>query len=175
MPVPKLAALLAGAALLAACEARIGNDAPPVEANASAAGKAEEGRLTVSAPGFNMSIAIPEELADDARTDADDALVYPGSRIGGIHVQSGPEAGDGDRGGEVELRFTTSDPADRVAAWYRDPARGEQFTISSATRESGGFRLSGTDRGDDDNFTVRLVPAAGGGTEGRLVISDSSR
>ena len=54
MSTPKLAFLLAGAALLPACEARIGNDAPPVEANASAAGKAEEGRLTVSAPGFNM-------------------------------------------------------------------------------------------------------------------------
>lgn len=174
MAVPKLVTLAAAAGLLAACEARIGNDAPPVEANASAAGKAEEGRLTVSAPGFNMSIAIPEELADDARTDADDALVYPGSRIGGIHVQGGPDEADGGHGGEVELRFTTGDPADRVAAWYRDPARGDQFTISSAAREGGGFRLSGTARGEDDNFTVRLVPAAGG-TEGRLVISDRSR
>ena len=53
-------------------------------------------------------------------------------------------------------------------------ARGEHFTISSAAREGGGFRLTGTDRGDDDHFTIRLVPA-GGGTEGRLVITDRSR
>jgi hypothetical protein len=171
MPVPKLP-ILAAAALLTACDARIGNDAPLVEANASAEGKAEDGRITVSAPGFNMSIAIPEQLADDARADDDDDLIYPGSRIGGIHVQGRPETAGGDHGGEVELRFTTSDPADRVAAWYRDAARSEHFTISSATREGGGFRLTGTGRDDNDTFTVHLVPAGAGGTEGRLVISD---
>jgi hypothetical protein len=170
MPSPKLP-IVAAAALLAACDARIGNDAPPVEANASAEGKAEDGRITVSAPGFNMSIAIPEQLADDARADGDDNLIYPGSRIGGIHIQGGQDMAQGDRGGEVELRFTTSDPADRVAAWYRDAARGEHFAISSAVREGGGYRLTGTGRGDRDTFSVRLVPD-GGGTEGRVVISD---
>ena len=175
MPAPKLLTLSAAAMLAAACDARIGNDAPPVEANASAAGKAEEGRLTVSAPGFNLSVAIPEELADNARADSDEELIYPGSRIGGIHVQGGADGAEGDRGGEVELRFSTGDPADRVVAWYRDPARGEHFTIASAAPEGEGFRLSGTGRGEGGNFTLRLAPAAAGGTEGRLVISDSSR
>ncbi len=171
MSLPKLAALLAGAALLTACEARIGNDAPPVEADAGAAGKAEQGRLTVSAPGFNMSIDIPDEIADDVRADSEEALIYPGSRLGGIHVQGGPETAKADRGGEVELRFTTSDAADRVLAWYRDPARARQFAISSAGREGGAYRLAGTIRGEDEGFTLHLAPG-GGGTEGRLVISD---
>ncbi len=171
MTLSKLAALLAGAALLAACEARIGNDAPPVEANAGAAGKAEEGRLTVSAPGFNMSIDIPDDIADDVRADSDEALIYPGSRIGGIHVQGGNGTAGGDRGGEVELRFTTGDAADRVLAWYRDPARAGQFAIASAGREGGGYRLAGTIRGEDEGFTLHLAPA-GAGTEGRLVISE---
>ena len=96
----KLAALLAGAALLGACEARIGNDAPPVEANASATGKAEEGRLTVSAEGFNMSIDIPEALRDDTRMDGDNELIYPGANFGGLHVQGGADRPGGGHEGE---------------------------------------------------------------------------
>ena len=173
MSVPKLAALLAGAALLTACEARVGNDAPPVEANASAAGKAEEGRLTVSAPGFNMSIDIPEGLRDNDM-DSDNDLLYPGASFGGIHIQGGEErAGGGGREGEVELRFTTADAPDRVAAWYRDPARAEDFTIRSAGREGSAFVFAGTGRRDNDRFTLRVTPRPGGGSEGRLVLTDS--
>ena len=116
----------------AACEARIGNDAPPVAENASAAGRAEEGRLTVEAPGFNMSIDIPEGIRGHADMDDENGLIYPGSTFGGIHVQGGPERAGGESDGEVEIRFTTGDATDRVVAWYRDPARGEDFTIQSA-------------------------------------------
>ena len=169
---PKFAALLAGAAFLTACEARIGNDAPPVEANASAAGKAEEGRLTVSAPGFNMSIDIPEGLRDNDMDDDND-LLYPGAQFGGIHIQGSPERrANGSQQGEVELRFTTADAPDRVAAWYRDPARREDFTIQSAGREGNVLVFAGTGRHDDDRFTLRVTPRAGGGSEGRLVLSD---
>ena len=172
MSLPRFAALIAGAALVTACEARIGNDAPPVEANASAAGKAEEGRLTVSAPGFNMSVDIPEGLRDHAEMDGDNHLIYPGARFGGIHVQGGAERADGENEGEVELRFTTGDAPDRVVGWYRDPARNEEFTIQSAAREGNGFVLTGTGREDNDRFTLRVAPRDGGGTEARLVLSD---
>ena len=170
MSVPKLALLLAAAAALCACEARIGNDAPPVEANASAAGKAEEGRLTISAQGFNMSIDIPEGLRE--HDNQDDDLLYPGAALGGLHVQAGAERGNGERGGEVELRFTTGDAPDRVAAWYRDPARQEVFSVQSAGREGEAYVVAGTGRRDNDRFTVRVAPRAGGGSEGRLLISD---
>ena len=171
MILPKLAPLLAGAALLAACEARIGNDAPPVEANASAAGKAEEGRLTVSAPGFNMSIDIPEGLRGDARMDGDNDLIYPGANFGGIHIQGGREQAGGEHDGEVELRFTTADPAARVVAWYRDPARAGDFTVQSATRDGNAIVMAGTGRREGERFTLRLTPR-GAGTEGRLVLTD---
>ena len=174
MFAPKFAALLAGAALLTACEARIGNDAPPVEANASAAGKAEEGRLTVSAPGLNMSIDIPESLSGDARMDGDSDLIYPGANFGGIHIQSGAEPAEGEREGEVELRFTTGDAIDRVVAWYRDPARAADFTLEAARRDGDAAVISGTGRREGERFTLRLTPR-GGGTEGRLVLSDASR
>lgn len=171
MPQSKLALLAAGAALLTACEARIGNDAPPVEANASAAGKAEEGRLTVSAPGFNMAINIPEGLRDEAHMDGDNQLIYPGASFGGIHIQGSGEERHGDHHGEVELRFTSADALGRVVAWYRDPARGEHFTIQSARREGDAVIIAGTGRRDSDRFTLRLA-SRGGGTEGRLLLAD---
>ena len=171
MPVPKLVILAAGAAALSACEARIGNDAPPVEANASAAGKAEDGRLTVSAPGFNMAIDIPEGLRGSAHMDGDNEIIYPNSTFGGIHIQGGPERGHGEHEGEVELRFTTGDAIDRVVAWYRDPARAEHFTLNSARRDGDAVLIVGAARDGDHPFTLRLS-RQGGGTEGRLLLSD---
>ena len=168
------ASALAALASLGACEARFGNDAAPVAENASAAGRAEEGRLTVEAPGFNMSIDIPESVRGDARADEDSGPLYPGATLAGLHVQGRPDGADGSRGGEVEMRFTTSDPPERVAAWYRDPARAPDFTVQSAGREGNGFVVSGTGRQDHERFTVRIAPRSGGGSEGRLVLSDPS-
>lgn len=171
MTFAKPLVVLTAAGLLVACEARFGNDAGPVDENASAAGRAEEGRLTVEAPGFNLSIDIPDSI--EARAEMDEnGLVYPGSTFGGMHVQGRPEGADGHHDGEVEMRFTTPDAADRVAAWYRDPARARDLTIQSAAREGNGFVISGTGRHDNERFTVRIAPRAGGGSEARLVLSD---
>lgn len=167
----RMLSVLAAAGLVAACEARFGNDAGPVAENASAAGRAEEGRLTVEAPGFNLSVDLPDDMEAHARVD-EDGLIYPGSTFGGIHVQGRPDGPDGRSGGEVELRFTSADAADRVAAWYRDPARAADLTIASAAREGAGFVISGTGRHDRERFTVRITPRAGGGSEARLVLSD---
>ena len=163
----------AAISLLAACEARIGNDAPPVAENATAAGRAEDGRLTIEAPGFNMSVSIPEGLRSEANMDDDNELIYPGSTFGGIHVQGGTDRGGGERGGEVELRFSTADAVDRVTAWYRDPARGEEINIASAARDGASVVLTGTGRTDHDRFTLRLTPRQGGGTEARLLLIDN--
>lgn len=171
----RLLSVLPVAILLAACDARIGSDAPPVEADATAAGKAEEGRLTIAAPGFNMSIQIPEGIRANAEMDASDGLIYPGSTFGGIHVQGRPDSAQGQGNGEVELRFSTSDSPDRVAAWYRDPARGEQLTVESAGREGDSIRILGTGRSDGDRFALTLEPRESGGTEARLVLSDTRR
>ncbi|MGZ8350651.1 MAG: hypothetical protein ACXWU2_11535 [Allosphingosinicella sp.] len=169
-----LPACAAAAALLTACEARIGNDAAPVAENATAAGRAEEGRVTIEAPGFNMSIDIPEGLRSRAEMDSDNGLIYPGSTLSGIHVLGRPERADGSSEGEVELRFSTGNGADRVAAWYRDPARGEDFTVQSAARDGDAFVIQGTGRQDDERFSLRLT-GQGTGTEGRLVLSDNHR
>ena len=173
MSVSKLVPAMAAAALLVACEARIGNDAPPVAENATADGRAEEGRFTIEAPGFNMSINIPEGIRARAEMDEQGGLIYPGSTFGGMHVQGGPEGTDGDRDGEVELRFTTGDAPGQVVAWYRDPERGGDFTVQAARQDGSAFVVSGTGRRNGEHFTLRIAPRAGGGAEARLLLSDA--
>ena len=166
-----LVSLPLAAALLAGCEMRLGNDAPPVADNASAAGRAEDGRLTIEAPGFNLAVTVPEGF--DGRTDSggDSGLVYPGARVSGIHVQGGRDRGE--RGqGEVELRLTSADAPDRIVAWYRDPGRSDRFTLSSTTREGDATLIAGTGRRDNERFTLRISARAGGGSDMRLLIAD---
>ncbi len=163
---------VAAIALLGACEARFGNDAGPVAENASASGRAEEGRLTVEAPGFNMSINIPERIRAHADIDDDNGLVYPGATLAGMHVQGHHDGGDGEGDGEVEMRFTTGDAPDNVVAWYRDPARGGEVRIASAQRQGNGFVITGTGS-DGQRFTVTIAPRAGGGSEARLLLVDA--
>lgn len=165
-------AVMAIALATGGCEARFGNDAGEVPANASADGKAEAGRLTVQAPGFNLSVQIPEGVRSRTQMGEDNGLIYPSSTFEGVHVQGGPAGPDGDSHGEVELRFSTSDAMDRVVAWYRDPARGEHFRVETMAEENGGFRLTGTASGDGDRFALHLVPTPGGGAEARLLLAE---
>lgn len=166
-------AAVATLALLGGCEMRIGNDAAPVADNATAAGRAEEGRMTVEAPGFNLSINIPEGLSSRANVDSDSGLVYPGATMGGMHVQGTNQEERGREHGSVELRFTSADPNERVVAWYRDPARASDFTISTASRDGNATVLSGTGRRDNERFTVRIAPHGEGGSEIRLLLTDT--
>lgn len=171
MTKARLIPAIAAIALLGACEARFGNDAAPVADNATAEGKAEQGRLTIEAPGFNLQLDIPESVMTRADMDGDNALIYPDSRFGGIHVQGNRGGTDN---GEVELRFSTGDEIGRVAAWYRDPARSGSFTIATDNAEGAGFVIAGTGRRDGERFTLRIAPRQGGGTEARLLLSDTN-
>jgi hypothetical protein len=159
--------------LLGACEARFGNDAGEVAENATAAGRAQDGRLTIEAPGFNLSVQIPEGVRSEGGFGEDEGLIYPGASFGGIHVQGTPDGANGD--GEVELRFSTSDAVDRVVGWYRDPARNADFTVQSVRQEGPAFVVSGTGQGEGNSFALNVTPRPGGGTEARLVLSDRSR
>ena len=176
MAFPKLPVLLGGIALLAACEGQLekggetgGEEAQGSAAASSASNKSEEGKLSIRAPGFDMKINIPKGLAD--RTDTDSELIYPGASLGGMHIEAGSGSA-GKRNSGVELRFTSSDPIDKVAAWYRDPARAGGFSTASTSREGNAIVISGTQKSDGDPFNLRLSPAAAGGTEGRLTLTD---
>ena len=170
----KFVAALSAAALLAACEARIGrDDEAPAEGNAaaaaeSAAGQAEKGQFSIDAPGFDLKFDIPEGMTDHAKVDSDSDVLYPGARVSGLHIQAAEGAGRD----SVELRFASSDAPQAIADWYRDPARAETLTIGSVKQEAGSIVVEGTEKDGGDPFTVRLGAGQGGGTDGRLVLSD---
>ena len=167
-------------ALLAACEARIGKEdaadggadraAPAASAGKSLAeGKAEDGTFSLDAPGFDLKIAIPAGMAERAEADGD--IIYPGSRISGMHIEA-DGGGAGERASGVELRFASPDDPAKVAAWYRASGAKGELAITSEARDGEAFVISGTQKGDGDPFTVRLGPKAGGGTDGRVTLTD---
>ena len=163
-----LAAAVAALAL-AGCEARFGNEAGP-QGNGSAENKAEEGQVSINAPGVQMKINIPEGLRHQASIHDDSGLVYPGSTMSGMDIEGGRQGRHGD--GEVELRFASTDRLEVVAAWYRDPARARDFTIGSAAREGAAYVFAGTKKDGGGRFRVRLAPREGGGTDGRVLLAD---
>lgn len=171
MTRPTLLSLTAALLALTACQAKFGNDARS-DGNGSAEGKAEEGRLSISTNGFEMKIDIPESLRREARINDDSRVIYPNSRMNGIHVEGGRDGGNGNDG-EVELRFTTADSPDLVERWYRDPGRAADFTVESAARQGNAFVVTGTRKEDQGRFRISLTARQGGGTDGRAVLSDN--
>lgn len=160
-------------ALLEGCDAKIGRNASgEAAANSlgSAEGKAEEGKIALKAPGFDISIAVPKQMTDRAKSDHDSELLYPGSAISGMYIA----AGEGSGKGEVELRFTSADPPEKVAAWYRDPARQANFSVGEARRSGSEIAIEGSEKADGQTFKLRLGPRGGGGTSGRLTVRDKS-
>ena len=170
MSSTKLLCMMGGLALLAACEARIGRDDGQSNAAATAKekGEAEEGTFSIDTPGLQMKLDIPTALAERAEVDSENGLLYPGANLSGIHV----EAREGNGQSRVELRFSSADAPERVAAWYRDPARADDFTIASGSRNGGVITLAGTQKDDGDPFELSLSPRNGGGTDGRLKLRE---
>ena len=164
--------LLAAAALLGACDAKIGPDAAgnaSSESPVSAEGKAEEGKISIKAPGFDLKFTLPKGMVGEARAERDSKLLYPGSVLRGMAIA----AGEGSRKGgdsEVEIGFSTPDPIDKVVAWYRDPARAEGFRLGRVAREGEGWLVTGVQKRDGHRFKLRLGPRPGGGTDGRLTV-----
>ena len=116
--------------------------------------KTENGQLTVRAQGVDLKINLPPPIR---RMTEDDDFLAPGARTL--------------RGG-AGRRFHSDQTPGQVAAWYRDPARANRFSITGAGRDGGALVLTGTARGGGA-LTVRLAPGAQGGTEGTVVVSTS--
>jgi hypothetical protein len=136
---------------------------------ASAEGKAEEGRLSIKAPGIDIAIAVPDAVRDRAQANVESEFLPPGSRARGIHVEG--DGGNLAAGRDsVEIRFTSPQPPAEVVAWYRDAARRPKFTISGAERAEGEQILTGTTA---EGAPIRVhLAARETGTDGRLVLVD---
>jgi hypothetical protein len=159
-------------ALLSACGGHAGDKTSETDnGQASAEGRAEEGKISVKAPGIDMTFVLPKAMRGEAKVDKNSKILYPGATIGGLAVVGTQAKGEKDGGdSEVEFRFATVDPPDRVAAWYRDPARAADLKVAKAAKEGADIIITGTQPGDAHPFKVRLSPREGGGTEGRLTI-----
>jgi hypothetical protein len=178
MHAGKTLSLICALALLSACEVKAHRDGQDEatkggdKAVASAEGKAKEGEFSIDTPGFDMKINLPAAVTNHADSDSD--VLYPGSRLSGMHIEAGKSGLDGKGNAGVELRFTTTDAAGKVAAWYRDPARASAFTVVGVRREGSGLLITGSEKEDGDPFTLHLSPRSGGGTEGLLTLTDRS-
>ena len=87
------------------------------------------------------------------------------------------KAASGSGGGrdEVEIRFTTADAPDTVERWYRDPARAADFTVANARPRGRRLRhLRHPQAEDSGAFRIHLTARAGGGTDGRAVLTDAN-
>ena len=129
--------------------------------------------MTLKAPGVDISVRIPEAVRSRMATRNNSELMPPGAQVGGIHVQGNRSEG-GNGGGSVELSFRSEQAPEQLAGWYRDPARRPNFTIGSDAREGAAFVLGGSTRENGGRFTVRISPRPGGGSDGRLLLSDRS-
>jgi hypothetical protein len=132
----------------------------------SAEGQAQEGKISIKAPGLDLAISLPKELTGEAKTGRDSKVLYPNATLAGMAIAAGETGKGGDT--DVEMRFRTGDPPDQVAAWYRDPARRDGFKLTGEARDKGDFVFTGVQRRDRHPFQVRLGAAGGGGTDGRL-------
>lgn len=169
---PSLCIALAAAASLCACDSEARLDEPDnVVANnhVTAEGKSEEGKISLNMPGLDMTLSLPKGVAEQARTERDSKLLYPGATLRGMAVAAGP---DSEKSGdsEVEIRFSSPDPLDKVVAWYRDPARSEGFQLQRASREGEAWLVTGVQKRDDHRFKLRLSPRPGEGTNGQLTV-----
>ena len=121
-------------------------------ANAMPPSKTENGQLTARVQGVDLKINLPAPIR---RMTEDDDFLPPRART--------------QRGG-AGRRFHSDETPEGVAAWYRDSARASRFTVTGVTRDGDAWVLAGTARGGG-TLSVRLTPAAGGGTDGTVVIS----
>lgn len=167
-----LCTALAAAVSLCACDSRGGSDETgnkATDAEVSAEGKAEEGKISLKMPGVDMTISLPKGVADEARAERDSKLLYPGAILRGMAIAAGPGS-DKSGDSEVEIRFSSTDPVDKVADWYRHRDRADGFRLERAAKEGDSWVVTGVQKRDRHGFRLRLSPRDGGGTDGRLAV-----
>jgi hypothetical protein len=162
--------VLLACSLLCACEAKVDPRANSADdTQVSAEGQAEEGKVSIKAPGFDLKFSLPKGIAGEARVERDSKLLYPGAVLRGMAIAAG-EGDDKGENSEVEIGFSTPQPVDAVAAWYRDPARKEGFKLDRAEKQGDAWTVTGVQKRDRHRFKLRLAPRPGGGTDGRLTV-----
>lgn len=160
--------------LLAGCKMKVGDDGGKDDASVSigsdgnVAASAAQGGVSVSVPGFEAKVNIPNVELGGADMDIDGMKLYPGTKLSGINVTDR----DGPNNGVVDMRFTSPGSPDKIAAYYAQAARAEGFTDIKVGNEAGTATMTGL-KSDGDLVTISATPAAGG-SAGRILIKDRS-
>src|SRR3569623_3670051 len=62
----------------------------------SAEGKAQEGKISVKAPGVDITISVPKELTGEAKAGKDSKILSPGAPLAGMAIAAGEKVRQGD-------------------------------------------------------------------------------
>jgi hypothetical protein len=168
--MPAVLRIIAPLALLGLVAGCGGREEAKANQQVSAEGQAEKGTIRFKGTGVDLSFVVPKALRGDVKADRNGKILYPGSTLDGMAmVGAEPTGRKGGGDSEIEVRFATADAPDKVAAWYRDPARRAEFKVDAVRKEGQGLAIDASET-DGHAIKVRLAPRAGGGTEGRLVL-----
>ncbi len=120
----------------------------------------KDGRLAITAPGFEGSLKLPrfEFGADDFEVDG--LKLYPGSTIANLNVESG-----NGKEGSVRVDFDAPAAAAQVESWFREQMRNAGFTI-----DANAGALAGK-TGDGSPFSLRIAPRGDGKARGTLSVT----
>lgn len=121
-----------------------------------------DGNVSVSAPGFNASVSLPNiNLAGNV--DLDGIKLAPGTKLAGMNVDA-HDGGSGADSGTVRMSFTNSNPPATVIDDYARSAAdaGYGAIVRSAN--------SLTAKKDDKDFAVQIMPE-GTGSRGTITIT----
>ncbi|QPQ54854.1 hypothetical protein IC614_11120 [Allosphingosinicella flava] len=146
---------------LAACSSADEDDA------GNAARAADDGVAEVTAPGFNMSIALPAGAGRDIEITTDQDALFPGAKAEGLSLATDPATGTQ----RVNLGFASERSVDEVAKWYANPRSSRAFKVNGINITNGVQTMSVRDE-SGEYFNVILKPGADGGTEGTLQFRD---
>lgn len=155
---------------LAACHAKV--DVGDADDNASGdnvhialggVGDGGDGNVSVSAPGFNASVSLPN-INLGGHVDLDGIKLAPGTKLGGMNVDAHDGGSKGADSGTVRISFTNSNPPTTVIDHYARSAAdaGYGAIVRSAT--------SLTAKKDDKDFSVEITPD-GAGSRGTITMT----
>lgn len=137
------------------------------EEDSNASVELGNGTVSISAPGFNMSVDVPGDAMRNVEIKTDSEALYPGAQATGMTMSKDPVTGTN----RIDIGFSSKDTIDNVAKWYGDPKRAGNFKVTGINITNGVHTMSAVDD-TGEFFNVILKPGEDGGTAGQLKFRD---
>jgi hypothetical protein len=134
----------------------------------NAAAVTGDNTVSISAPGFNMSVDLPADVARNIDITTDGDALYPGAKASGIKLTKDQYTGQN----KVDIGFTSSDSLDKVAKWYGNPRNSGAFKVTGINISDSGVQTMSVVDESGEFFNVILREGENGGTSGTLKFSN---